>query len=100
MKIKPVWLLVIGWWIYFITALFLYIYVKVAWINWVDALAGVVLTAILSVWYTIDRIRYRGGRPRTSHWLITLFGIRQNPNYRPPKPHDDAETPISKIVKG
>lgn len=94
MKIKTAWLLVCAWWIYFITALVLYIHFKVAWVNTFDALGGAALTFLLSVWYVVDRIRYRGGRPRTSRWLIGPYGTpRRNPNYRPRRSPDEAETP-------
>jgi hypothetical protein len=61
MKVKASWLIACAWswWVYFITAVFLYAYLKVSWVNTFDLLLGLAVLLVLSVWYVPDRIRYR-----------------------------------------
>ncbi len=75
MKIKPGWWIACAWWIYFITAMFLYGYLKVSWVNTLDLLLGFAALLVLSVWYIVDRIRYRDpSRPRKCGWVIGSYG--------------------------
>jgi hypothetical protein len=58
-------------WLYFIVAIIPYVYLNVAWVNTFDFLFGLFLLIVLSVWYVVNRIRYRDpSRPRTSRWGI------------------------------
>ena len=84
MKIKRNWLLPIALWAYFITAYVLYAYFNMAWVNTFDLLLGLVLTLAFSVWYVIDRFKYRDpSKPRKPGWYIDSYG---NFRRRPAKP--------------
>lgn len=75
MKITRSWLLPIALWAYFITAYVLYAYFNIAWVNTFDLLLGLVLTLAFSVWYVIDRFKYRDpSKPRKPGWYIDSYG--------------------------
>lgn len=76
MKIKRSWLLPIALWAYFITAYILYAYFHVAWVNTFDLLLGLVLILAFSIWYVIDRFRYRDpSQPRKPGLAISSYGM-------------------------
>jgi hypothetical protein len=76
LRFKASTLLAAAMWLYFIVAIILYVYLNVAWVNTFDFLFGAFFLVILSVWYVIDRIRYRDpSRPRTSRWAIGPYGM-------------------------
>jgi hypothetical protein len=75
MKISTGWLITALAWAYFVTALFLYIYLKIAWVNTLDVLLGFAVLVAFSAWFVIDRFRYRDpSSPRTSKWVLGPYG--------------------------
>lgn len=94
MKIKRSWLLPIVLWAYFITAYILYAYSNMAWVNTFDLLLGLVLTLAFSVWYVVDRFRYRDpSKPEQQAGMLIRMGtcaggapIRQPHNLPAVKP--------------
>ena len=88
MKVTRSWLIAVVGWAYFLTAIFLYVYLNVSWVNTFDVLLGFAAALVLSVWYVADRIRYRdSSRPRgKSGWVIGPYGVfrrRQDAEFRP-----------------
>lgn len=76
MKIKRSWLLPIAFWAYFITAYILYAYFNIAWVNTLDLLLGLAATVALSIWYVVDRFRYRDPQQRgKTSWYVTSYGM-------------------------
>jgi hypothetical protein len=65
------WVLVIAWWLYFITGLFLYVHLRLEWVNTVDVLLTFGLLIVCSVWYVIEK--FRSG-PEKSRWMFGWNG--------------------------
>lgn len=85
MKIKRSWLLPIVLWAYFITAYILYAYSNMAWVNTFDLLLGLVLTLAFSVWYVVDRFRYRDpSKPKQQGWYVDSYGNLRRRRANPP----------------
>ena len=67
-----IWLIVFACWAYLLTAVFLYVYVQVAWVKAFDLFLALALTLAFSVWYLADRYR-EPSRPRKLGWLSDLL---------------------------
>jgi hypothetical protein len=65
------WILAIVLWLYFPTALFLYIHFGFKWVNIVDVFLNFALLIAFSVWYVIERFR---SRPEKSRWVLGWNG--------------------------
>ena len=99
MKIKRSWLLPIALWAYFITAYVLYAYFNMAWVNTFDLLLGLVLTLAFSVWYVVDRFKYRDpSKPRKPGWYIDSYGnFRRRSAKSPAEQSSGSETQTSPL---
>jgi len=58
------WVVAVAWWLYFTTALFLYIHFRIEWINTVDVLLSFALLIVISVGYVAQRLRSGPGKSR------------------------------------
>ncbi len=65
------WILAIGWWVYFLTAIFLYVHLGFKWVNTLDVFLSLVLLIAFSVWYVVER--FRPG-VRKSRWTFGWNG--------------------------
>jgi hypothetical protein len=65
------WIIAIAWWLYFLTAIFLYIHGS-KWVNTVDVLWSSALLIAFSVWYVIDKFRSGPGKSR---WAFGERGV-------------------------
>jgi hypothetical protein len=68
---KLQWVLVIAWWLYFITALSLYVHLRFEWVNTVDVLLTFALLILFSIWLVIEK--FRSG-PEKSRWMFGWNG--------------------------
>jgi hypothetical protein len=68
---KVGWVVVIAWWLYFITGLFLYVHFGFKWVNTVDVLVTFGLLIVFSIWYVIDKFRSEPGKSR---WVLGWNG--------------------------
>lgn len=71
LKKKLGWVVAIAWWLYFLTALFLYVHFGFKWANTVDVFLSVALLVAFSMWYVIERVR--SGREK-SRWVLGWNG--------------------------
>jgi membrane protease YdiL (CAAX protease family) len=65
------WIVAIAWWLYFLTAVFLYIHFGFKWVNTVDVLLTSALLIAFSVWYVIEKF-WSG--PGKSRWVLGWNG--------------------------
>jgi membrane protease YdiL (CAAX protease family) len=63
----------IAWWVYFLTAIFLYIHFGFKWVNTIDVLLSFALLITFSVWYVIEKSR----GPGKSRWVIGWMGLHR-----------------------
>lgn len=68
---KLAWIVTIAWWLYFLTAIFLYIHYGFKWVNTADVLFGFALLIAFSVWFVIDKFRSEPGKSR---WVFGWNG--------------------------
>ncbi len=61
---KLEWIIAIAWWLYFLTAIFLYFHFGFKWANTVDVLLSFAALIVFSVWCVIERFRSGPGRSR------------------------------------
>lgn len=65
------WFLVVAWWLYFLTAIFLYVHFGFTWVNTLDVLLSFALLIGFSVWYVIEKVRAAPGKSR---WVLGWNG--------------------------
>lgn len=65
------WILSIAWWLYFITASFLYVRFRFEWVNTVNVLLTFAVLVAFSVWYVIQNFRSDPGKSR---WALGRNG--------------------------
>lgn len=62
------WIIVIAWWAYFLTAIFLYGHFWFKWGNTVDVLLSFALLIAFSAWYVIKKFRSGPGKVSLGVW--------------------------------